>query len=76
MQLEKLNSLVWPAIAEETISRVKKYYEEGHKIVIIEAAVLLKAGWDRFCNDIWVSIVPPDEVNSNNLTSRISNNLK
>ncbi|XP_060521985.1 bifunctional coenzyme A synthase [Cylas formicarius] len=57
--LNKLNELVWPAIAEEIKNIIKNTDKE---IVVVEAAVLLRAGWQRQCHEVWTTIVPPNEA--------------
>ena len=58
-KMKKLNEIVWPAIAalaKEEMIRLKK---AGHDVVVMEAAVLLQAGWDRtLCDEVWVVVVP------------------
>ncbi|KAI4457236.1 dephospho-coa kinase-related [Holotrichia oblita] len=56
-QLEKLNSIVWPAIVEEIQERIKKCKAE---VVVLEAAVLLGAGWSKYCHEVWTTVIPPD----------------
>ena len=34
----------------------------GKSVVILDAAVLLEAGWDEMCHEIWVSVIPKPEV--------------
>jgi len=34
----------------------------GHGIVMLDAAVLLEAGWDNVVHEVWTTIVPVDEV--------------
>ena len=29
---------------------------------VLDAAVLLRADWDRRCHEVWASIIPPQEV--------------
>ena len=56
--LRKLESIVWPEIwslAEKQIAFMWK--EKNKKVVIIDAAVLLQAGWNERVNQVWVSIV-------------------
>ena len=48
-KLERLNSLVWPAIAEQVRDDIEKC---SSKVVVIEAAVLLRANWQRFCHEV------------------------
>ena len=35
---------------------------EGHQVIILDAAVLLEAGWDEMCQEVWVTFVPSEEV--------------
>ena len=35
-----------------------KYWKNGVKVVILDAAVLLEAGWDNVCHEIWVCTIP------------------
>lgn len=49
------------------------YEEENKQIVILEAAVLIQAGWEQECHEIWSCIIPPEEavqriMERNNLT--------
>ncbi|XP_044253000.1 bifunctional coenzyme A synthase-like [Tribolium madens] len=57
--LRKLNGLVWPAIADEVQKMIKN---SKNRVVVVEAAVLLTAGWQRFCHEIWCTLVPRDEA--------------
>lgn len=42
--------------------QIKALFEAGHQIVVMEAAVLLQAGWDKHVHEIWACIIPPEEV--------------
>nr|CAI5861450.1 unnamed protein product [Callosobruchus analis] len=69
-ELDKLNSIVWPHILEEVENTIKN---SDKKVVVIEAAVLLKAGWEKRCHEVWTTVVPRKEVisrlvNRNGLT--------
>ena len=35
---------------------------EGKSVVVLEAAVLLKAGWEDLCHEVWGCIIPVKEV--------------
>lgn len=50
MQLEKLNSIVWPCIFDEVKNLISTAKEE---IVVVEAAILLKAGWEQLCHEVF-----------------------
>lgn len=47
--MEKLNSIVWPSIADEVNEIVRKASE---KVVVVEAAILTKAGWQAYCHEV------------------------
>lgn len=60
-QLETLNNIVWPELLIEVKKRIRAVHDK-HKcdVVVIEAAILLKAGWDNECHEIWSTIVPSE----------------
>jgi phosphopantetheine adenylyltransferase/dephospho-CoA kinase len=45
--LSKLESLVWPEIWRLTMDKADRLFKEGKKVVVLDAAVLIKAGWDK-----------------------------
>ncbi|XP_012256284.2 bifunctional coenzyme A synthase [Athalia rosae] len=61
-QLDKLNGLVWPAILDQARSQIKEMYKAGFEIIVMEAAVLIRAGWKTDCHEIWTCIIPPEEA--------------
>lgn len=52
---------MWPLI----LKKIKTIIEEkkDNNIIILEAAILLSANWQIHCHEVWVTIIPPDEVN-------------
>ncbi|CAK8674916.1 bifunctional coenzyme A synthase-like [Clavelina lepadiformis] len=67
--LQDLNSLVWPEIKRLATIQVEEAIKgsEGRKlgtklICVLDAAVLLEAGWDAMTNEVWVCTVPPSEA--------------
>lgn len=64
-KLMELNDIVWPALLVEVKSRIAKIRDEkSHSVVMIEAAVLLQAGWQSEMHEVWSLIVPPERVSS------------
>lgn len=58
-QLQALNEIVWPALLKSAKARMKELYElEQKKVVLLEAAVLLQAGWETETHEIWSCIIP------------------
>ncbi len=69
-RLDELTAIVWPAIramAEQEIKDVQLKYPQ--QIVVLEAAVLIEAGWLDLVDQVWVTIVDP-EVAINRASSR------
>jgi len=55
----ELNNIVWPATKEI----VKKEIEEHSKdnvLIVLEAALLIEAGWDDLCDEIWATETDDD----------------
>lgn len=61
--LARLNGIVWPSLLEKSKERIKHLHEvENYEIIILEAAVLLQAGWETECHEIWSCIIPREEA--------------
>jgi dephospho-CoA kinase len=53
--LEKLNKLIWPRIAEAIGERIAAMRDEGLVApIVVEAAVLIEAGWQSLVDEVWV----------------------
>ncbi|XP_028393410.1 bifunctional coenzyme A synthase-like [Dendronephthya gigantea] len=61
-KLQKLNSIVWPRIKERIRELIAEISDKGFQVCVVEAALLLEAGWDQLVNEIWVSIIPEEEA--------------
>ena len=48
----KLESIVWPEILKMAEEATNRLYREGKKVVILDAAVLLTAGWHEKCDEV------------------------
>ena len=60
--LTKLNQIVWPEIARLAKEKVLELWKEGCNVVVLDAAVLLEAEWDKDCHEVWVCVVPRVEA--------------
>ena len=38
------------------------HFAIGREIVILDAAVLLEAGWDSMTHEVWTTFIPKEEV--------------
>ena len=60
-KMDALNAIVWPAIAALAEAELAEMGESGTKVVIMEAAVLLEAGWDVWVDEVWVVNCPREK---------------
>jgi dephospho-CoA kinase len=58
--MERLTGIVWPAIKAALRQRLQQYREAGVAVVVVEAAVLLEAGWDDQVDEVWAVTVAPE----------------
>lgn len=62
-KLNELNQIVWPAALDEVQRRIDVIRKEkSHNVVVIEAAVLLQAGWQHEMHELWTVIIPRELV--------------
>ena len=59
--LKKLTDIVWPAIQDMAVSEIQQSLTANpDTVVVLEAAVLIEAGWQSLVDEIWVTTVEPD----------------
>lgn len=68
-KLEILNRIVHPLIGEAIREQIGVLAQKGTAIVVVEAALLLEAGWDIHVDEIWV-VVSDEEVAVPRVVSR------
>ncbi|CAH8555428.1 unnamed protein product [Heterobilharzia americana] len=69
-RLKELNAIVWPEIVKRFLAIIKQVESETLKqgqnskrpVILLDAAVLLQAGWDQLCNEVWLTILPHSEA--------------
>lgn len=61
-KMQTLNKIVWPEIAKLATEEVKKFGAEGKAVVVLEAAILLRAGWEEHCHEVWGCVIPVKEA--------------
>ena len=47
-----LESIVWPEILKMANEEKDRLYREGKQVVILDAAVLIVAGWHEECDEV------------------------
>ncbi|KAM3592021.1 uncharacterized protein V6R79_011705 [Siganus canaliculatus] len=61
-RLKALTDIVWPEIALLVKSRINQAREEGKQVCVVDAAVLLEAGWTDMVHEVWVTVIPDEEA--------------
>lgn len=57
--MKQLTNLIWPIMAEQVLERIR---EAEKQIIIVDAAVLIDAGWDKFVHEVWTTMIPREEA--------------
>ena len=58
--LKQLTAIVWPAIYDMAAAEIKQSLDSNpNTVVVLEAAVLIEAGWQSLVDEIWVTTVDP-----------------
>ena len=59
--LKQLTDIVWPAIQDMAAKEIKQSLTANpDTVVILEAAVLIEAGWQSLVDEMWVTTVDPE----------------
>ena len=53
--LKRLTAIVHPLIAQEVATRIERLRTAGtHKVIVVEAAVLIEANWQSLVDEVWL----------------------
>jgi dephospho-CoA kinase len=71
--MAKLNAIAWPRIRQRIEDEIEERRREGTQVVVLDAAVLIEAGWTDATDEVWVVTSPETHViqriqTRNNLT--------
>ena len=71
--MAKLNAIAWPRIRQRITDGIEEQRREGTQVVVLDAAVLIEAGWTDAADEVWVVTAPEAHViqriqSRNNLT--------
>lgn len=58
-QLQVLNGIMFSATQARVRAEVGRLGGQGHRWVVVEAALLLEAEWDAWMDEVWCMAVPP-----------------
>lgn len=83
--LARLNQIIHPWLYETLKSRLEGLREQKTKVAVIEAALLIEAGWLPLVDEVWVTVASRDAVlkrikgreglSENEITARIQSQL-
>lgn len=51
--LNKLNKIIHPAVKDFILDKLEKKRQEGCRLFVVEAALLLEDHYDEICDDLW-----------------------
>jgi len=54
--LVRLNQIMHPRIAVRVKAQLEGYRKDGVEVVVVEAALLLEAGWASLVDEVWVTV--------------------
>ena len=60
--LAQLNRIVHPRMYEMMKTRIEEYRQQRVDVVVLEAAVLLEAGWTPLVDEVWVTVASESTV--------------
>lgn len=61
-KMKLLTGVVWPATYKAAREAIRQERDKGTEVVVLEAAVLVEAGWMDTADEIWVATTLPDNA--------------
>ncbi|XP_065555523.1 bifunctional coenzyme A synthase [Lathamus discolor] len=61
-RLKSLTDIVWPEIARMVKEQIREAGAQGKAVCVLDAAVLLEAGWQDMVHEVWTAVIPEDEA--------------
>ncbi len=68
-KLEMLNSIIYPYITTEILSRIKQYSDKGNNLILLDAPTLFESHSDDFC-EIIISVTANPETRKKRIMER------
>ncbi|XP_006992970.1 bifunctional coenzyme A synthase isoform X1 [Peromyscus maniculatus bairdii] len=61
-QMKILTDIVWPVIAKLAREEMDLAVAKGKSVCVIDAAMLLEAGWQNMVHEVWTIVIPETEA--------------
>jgi len=58
----RLNRIMHPPMYNTVKAKLEEYRRKGVKVVVLEAPLLVEAGWTSLVNEVWVTVAPEATV--------------
>ena len=59
-ELKKLNKIMIPVMTEKLKKIINEKEKQGVKILVIDAAILFEAKWEKFAQEVWAVYIPKE----------------
>lgn len=56
---QRLNAITHPPMRQMMADRLEELRKQGARVVVLEAALLIEAGWADLTDEVWVTVVSP-----------------
>lgn len=60
--LAQLNRIMHPKMYKTAQERIEQYRQQGTKVAVLEAALLIEAGWTPLVDQVWVTVAPDHAI--------------
>ncbi len=60
--LSQLNRIMHPQICRVVKAQIEQYRRQGIDVVVVEAPLLMEAGWTSLVDEVWVTLAPEATV--------------
>jgi len=60
--LARLNQIMHPPMYQLVKAQIKEYRQQGGEVVVLEAPLLIEAGWTSLVDEVWVTVAPEPTV--------------
>ena len=60
--MEKLNNIAWPRIKQMLADGIKEQQAAGTQVIVMDAAIMIEAGWTDLCDELWVAQSSEEEM--------------
>jgi len=68
--LGRLNAILHPRISDRVKETLEAWRREGAKVAVVEAALLLEAGWGPMVDQVWVTVASEEKARERLLAAR------